>query len=250
MCLKLASMLVTVFSLGFTPSLKAGPKKEFTYSDAGLKKVGNYTLSMPEGSSRPKRPGLMVYFHGSGATQSYASNFDSLDEVARRLGLLAMAVQAPNGHDTWADHAQGPSNQHDLYVRNLLDKVFPTISDLDKKRILFVGISAGSTFLSGDFLPRNIGRYQGGAVLLCGGGGPVTRDRSLFSPLPASEAKGLPLAYYIQQADFLNRQTLEGVMYWKSRKADVSLDNPAGGSHCGFDTVKEIERLGRKVLSR
>ncbi len=243
-----APLLLSIFVL--SSKVSAGPKKEFTYNDAVLKKSGNYTLSMPIGKDRPSKPGLLVFFHGSGATQNYAANFETLDQVAQGLGLLAMAVQAPNAHDTWANHAKGPSNQHDIYVKNLLDKVFPTIPGLDKNRILFVGISAGSTFLSGDFLPRFISRYQGGAVLLCGGGGPVTTDRSLYSPLSQSEAKAFPLAFYIQQADFLNRQTVEGAFYWKSRKADVSLENPAGGSHCGFDTGKEMARLGRKVLSR
>lgn len=235
-----------VFMLLFSQILLAAPSKEYTYNDAALKKVGKYTLSNPDVQSRPKKPGLLVFFHGSGATQSYATNFDALDAVGKKLGLLAMAVQAPNGWDTWANHARGPSNQHDRYVKNLLDKVFPTIPDLNKDKILFVGISAGATFLSGDFLPRFISRYRGGAVLLCGGGGPLSADRSLMSPL--QNPRALPLAYYIQQADFLYRQTVQGIAYWKSRKAEVSADTPAGGSHCGFDVNAQLERLGRQVL--
>ncbi len=240
--------LSLVFLMFTSLKLLAGPKKEYTYNDTTLKKLGKYTLSTPEGSARPARPGLMIYFHGSGSTQTYAAGFDGLDQVAQKLGLLAMAVQAPNGHDTWANHATGPSNQHDQYVKNLLDKVFPSITGLDKNKILFVGISAGSTFLSGDFLPRFITRYKGGAVLLCGGGGPISLDNDLFTPVSKSDAKGFPLAVFIQQADFLYRQTLQGVTYWKSRKAEVAFENPAGGSHCGFDGHKEMERLGRRVL--
>lgn len=243
-------ILLSFLMLLLAQGLFAGPSQEFTYTDAALKKTGKYTLSNPDPSSRPKKPGLLVYFHGSGATNTYASNFSSLDDVARKLGLLAMAVQAPNGSDTWANAATGKSNQHDLYVRNLLDKVFPTLQGLDKNKILFVGISAGSTFLSGDFLPRFLTRYKGGAVLLCGGGGPVVMEESLFKRLSAKEASAMPLSYYIQKADFLYGQTMQGIFYWRQRQAKVAYETPEGGSHCGFDLIKELERLGKTVLAR
>lgn len=239
-----------MLSLLFSQILVAGPSKEFTYNDAALKKVGRYTLSVPLSSTRPKKPGLLIFFHGSGSTNSYAAGFDGLDKVAQNLGLLAVAVQAPNGADTWANRAEGPSNQHDQYVKNLLDKMLPTIPDVDKNRLLFVGLSAGSTFLSGDFLPRFITRYKGGVVLLCGGGGPVSLDKALYAPLSKSEAAAMPISLFVQQADFLHRQAMQGVAYWKARKASVNFETPPGGAHCGFDVNKELERLARRVLPR
>ena len=81
----------------FSQIIMAGPSKEFTYNDAALKKLGRYTLSSPSPAAMLKKPGLLIFFHGSGATNSYAAGFDGLDKVAQSLGLIAMAVQAPNG---------------------------------------------------------------------------------------------------------------------------------------------------------
>ncbi len=221
--------------------------QEKAYADSQSGKSGKYMVRLPGGSSK----GLLAFFHGSGNTATYAQNFGAVDQVAKELGLTPLVLQAPNGADTWANAARGPSNQHDVYARNLIDKeILAKNSGIDKKRIIFVGVSAGSTFLSGDFLPRFIGDYKGGAVLLCGGGGPVSQADELWRPLPRPVAESMPLSFYIQKQDFLWRQTRQGIAYWGSRGAIIATEMPEGGSHCGFDVFGEMKRQVKKILAR
>lgn len=237
--------------LFFGMAANAATNVEKTFQDPKSGKSGKYTIAMPDSSAKPKSLGLLVFFHGSGGTQSYASAFDSLNGVARENGLVALALQAPNGNDTWANHATGPGNQHEIYVKSLLDSaIFPNVSAIDRSKIVFVGLSAGSTFLSGDFLPKYISDFKGGAVLLCGGGGPVSLQKDYFTGLTKTNSLGFRLAYFIQKKDFLFSQTMQGINYWRGRNATVSFEAPEGGSHCGFDVNREMSRLIKKVLTR
>jgi poly(3-hydroxybutyrate) depolymerase len=245
----LAATLTTV--LLWSTAAAAATNVEKTFQDPKSGKSGKYTISLPDASIKPQSMGLLIFFHGSGGTQSYASAFESLSGVAKENNLIALALQAPNGNDTWANHATGPGNQHETYVKSLLDSaIFPTVAAIDRNKIVFVGLSAGSTFLSGDFLPKYISDFKGGAVLLCGGGGPVSLQKDFFTGLTKSNSLGFRLAYYIQKKDFLFTQTMQGINYWRGRNATVSFETPEGGSHCGFDVNKEMSKLIKKVLSR
>ena len=218
-------------------------KQENLYKDLVTGKSGKYTIQKPQGGGN--RNGYLLFFHGSGNTDGYASVFPTLAKVADEFRLVPVALQAPNSAHTWANAASGPGNKHEAYVRSFIDK---ELRKGGSDKIYFVGFSAGSTFLSGDLFPRFISDYRGGAVLLCGGGGPVALSKEVFKPLALDVAQRFPLYFYIQQKDFLFQQTTEGIMYWRQRNATVSYEFPEGGTHCGFDLGDELRKGLRKIV--
>lgn len=219
---------------------------EQTFKDPVTGKSGKYTVAFTGNSSA----GLLVFFHGSGNTSGYAGVFPDLEKVAYEYNLVPLALQAPDSAITWADGANGPSNQHVAYAKSFLEReIFLKHPEVKRDRLILVGFSAGSTFLSGDFLPRVMGSYQGGAVLLCGGGGPLVNDAAIFRALSDAEAKAFPLYFLIQTKDFLYPQTMQGIGYWRSRKARVTAETPEGGGHCAFDMPREL-RKGLKALGQ
>ncbi len=241
--LRLQPLFGMILYLVAGSGLLAQGKTEQKFRDPKTNKSGKYTVKFGGPSAGAKSMGLLVFFHGSGNTSGYAGSFDVLESLAQSFKLVPLAIQAPNDAITWPDSGRGPSNQHTVYARSLLDQViFNNHPEIDPGRVVFVGFSAGSTFLSGDFLPRYIKDFKGGVVLLCGGGGPVTQSPETFSALPADVAKVFSFYAYIQKGDFLYGQTREGLAYWRSRGAVVEAETPEGGSHCSFDMAKELKR--------
>jgi len=232
------------------PTVQAQTKIEQIFQDPITNKSGKYTVKF-SARAAAKSQGLLAFFHGSGNTSGYAGVFDALEAVAKEFNLVPLAIQAPNNAITWPDKAIGPSNQHVAYVKSLLERViFNAHPEMAKDRSIFVGFSAGSTFLSGDFLPAQIDQFKGGAILLCGGGGPVAQSPSIYQVLPPTIAQNFRFHVYIQKNDFLLGQTTQGVSYWKSRGAQVSFETPDGGGHCAFDFAKELQRAMGIVLNR
>lgn len=195
---------LSIFGLLFAAALYAAdPKTEDSFRDPITTKSGKYTVQFPSPGARAKSLGVLAFFHGSGNSSGYASQFGTLQTLGKEYDLIPLAIQAPNNAITWPDDATGPSNQHVAYAKSLLERVIYTgHPEIDPDRSFFVGFSAGSTFLSGDFLPALFDHYRGGAVMLCGGGGPVGRAASSIAPLPPAVAKAFPLYFYIQKGDF------------------------------------------------
>ncbi len=230
------------------PEAKAGTRTESTFKDPVTGKSGLYTAAF-ESRAAPKSQGLLLYFHGSGNTQGYAGAFDTLAAAGREFNLSPLALQAPNQAVTWPEGPHAPNNRHVEYVNSFLDReIFAKRPEIRTDRLIFAGFSAGSTFLSGDFLPGAFGKYTGGAVMLCGGGGPVRFPPDVFRKLSPEEALKIPLYFMIQKKDFLFAQTMQGLAYWKSRQALTHAETPEGGAHCAFDFSSELTRGIRKIL--
>ena len=188
---------------------------------------------MIEKNAATTRQGVLVFFHGSGSTSSYATNFEDLRKIAGDYKLLPIALQAPNGAITWAE--QGPESGRVTYVRDLLKReVFDKYPSLDPKATIFVGFSAGSTFISGDFLPAHIQDYGGGAILLCGGAPPQ------FPRRVASPQGQFKMFVAIQPTDFLFAQTMAGVQFWRGQDLTVKTVKPPGSGHCGFSFNEQL----------
>jgi poly(3-hydroxybutyrate) depolymerase len=238
-------LLLTLF---LAQAATAGTRTERNFKDPVTGKSGRYTAAFDPGAA-PKSQGLLLFFHGSGNTQGYASVFDSLASVAAEFKLVPLALQAPNQAVTWPEGPNAPHNRHVEYVNSFLEReVFSRHAEITPDRLILVGFSAGSTFLSGDFLPSFVHRHGGGAVMLCGGGGPVRFPQDVFRKLTKAEAQKFPLYFMIQKKDFLYHQTMQGVGYWKSRQALVHADTPEGGGHCAFDLASELRKGIRKIL--
>jgi poly(3-hydroxybutyrate) depolymerase len=240
-------ILLLIFVV-LAPRAHGGTRLEQNFKDPVTGKSGLYTAGF-ETKAAPKSQGLLLFFHGSGNTQGYASAFETLAAAGRDHNLVPVALQAPNQAVTWPEGPNAPNNRHVEYVASFLEKeIFAKHPEVRRDRLIFAGFSAGSTFLSGDFLPAHIRQFQGGAVMLCGGGGPVRFPQDVFRKLTPDEALKFPLAFMIQKKDFLYHQAMQGVSYWKSRQALVHADTPEGGGHCAFDFGSELSKGIRKIL--
>ncbi|MCX6107421.1 MAG: hypothetical protein NTY08_16470 [Proteobacteria bacterium] len=239
-------LIAILFLLSVSISAKAD---EAEFTSVKLDRHGKYTLILPA-SPLPKNTWLLVYFHGAGGGPHYTSQLNELTRAAHVYKMALLMIQAPNGTRSWAEPGPGSELRHVDYVNSLLEeKVYSVHKELSRQRTVFVGWSAGSTFISGDFLPSQVGKYQGGAILLCGGGPPVLPtlpENSL--PISAQTKAGFRVFYYIHGGDFLARQTMEGVSYWRDRGLAVSGEHPRGTGHCAFDLSKTLDQGLRYVL--
>lgn len=216
-------IFVVSFVWAVTPFLMSAAEERAFKDSRG--KSGKYTIDRQFSNSRS---GALIYFHGSGATPRYASNFSELTKVARRFDLTPVALQAPDNAVTWAE--KGPQSGRIDYANDLIkSEVFGKSPLIDIKKTIFVGVSAGATFVSGDFLPKYIEDYGGGAVLLCGGAPPIYPARV------GSSVKNFRMFAAIHPTDFLFSQTMAGVDFWRSFGLAIKTIQPAGSGHCGFD---------------
>jgi hypothetical protein len=223
----LAIRLVTLVS---SIPLLLGAQQESSFRDSQGKR-GNFTVDVRQPVSKS---GVLVYFHGSGSTANYAAKFSDLSDIARQFDLTPVALQAPDGAITWAEK-DAPSGRIPYAHALLKAEVFGKFPNLDANKSIFVGISAGATFISGDFLPSYINEYGGGAVLLCGGSSPIYQNQL------RGKFKNFKMFVAIHPTDFLFSQTVDGVDFWRSFGLTIKSIQPPGKGHCGFDIDKAMK---------
>ncbi|MEN9835235.1 MAG: hypothetical protein RL011_1428 [Pseudomonadota bacterium] len=230
-------------------ALALGGEAEFTHDS--LHKTGKYRLELPSDKS-PAKPGqgksepwLLVFFHGAGGGGSYDSFIPELKSAAAGRDVAVMAVQAPNHAKSWADAFDGPSRRHAEYLSDLLNrKVYSEHRQLSPKRTVFIGMSAGATFIGGDLLPDHIKNYQGGAILLCGGAPPrLMGDATTIHKLSDATVKTFKMYFTINIGDFLAEQAYAGTQYWEWRGLKIKIKDFPGNGHCSFD-MKNAVREG------
>jgi hypothetical protein len=211
------------FLIAFFLMFSSSSEENVFHDTSGM--TGKYRIDRPAPGTKL---GVLVYFHGSGSTASYAANFSDLSKIAASFDLAPVALQAPDGAITWAE--KGPSSGRIPYAQALLKtEVFGKSPNLDINKTIFVGVSAGATFIAGDFLPSHIKDYRGGAVLLCGGASPI------YPIKIATTKKDFKMYAVIHPTDFLFGQTIAGVDFWRNRGLLVKTIQPMVAGHCGFD---------------
>ncbi|MBM4251576.1 MAG: alpha/beta fold hydrolase [Deltaproteobacteria bacterium] len=228
-------------------ALALGGEAEFTHDS--LHKTGKYRLELPGDKAASKagasksEPWLLVFFHGAGGGGSYDAFLPELKSAATGRNVAVMAVQAPNHSNSWADAFDGPSRRHAAYIADLLKrKVYSEHRQLSPKRTVFIGMSAGATFIGGDLLPDHIKDYQGGAILLCGGAPPRSMsDAAAFQKLSDATAKSFKIYFSINVGDFLAEQAYAGSQYWEWRGLKMKIKDFPGNGHCAFDMKKAVE---------
>ena len=222
---------------------------EADFNDETLHKTGKYRLELPSEQSPSKankskrEPWLLVFFHGAGGGGSYDSFMPELKSAAAGRDVAILAVQAPNHAKSWADPFDGLSQRHDVYLNDLLKrKIYAQNPQLSPKRTVFIGVSAGATFIGGDLLPNHIKSYEGGAILLCGGAPPrATTDGSAFQKLSDAQTKTFKFYFSINIGDFLANQAYAGSEYWEWRGIKMKIKDFPGNGHCSFDMRKAVE---------
>jgi hypothetical protein len=218
--------ILTLISAGLVFSSAA---EEKIYRDKSGRQ-GRFTID--QGVAKPNN-GALIFFHGSGATNSYAANFSGLTKIAQKFGLTPVSLQAPDDSISWAE--KGPESGRISYAHELLqNEIFGKSLKLNARKVVFVGVSAGATFVAGDLLPAHVEKYQGGAVLLCGGASPIYPTR-----LPET-IKDFRMFFAINHSDFLFTQTLMGINFWQARHIPVKHFEPPEGGHCGFDLERAM----------
>ena len=247
LCQRIRPVATCAIMMAATIAGQAAAAESGLYNDKVTHKTGHYQIS-PPGGVGPE--GVLVYFHGSGEGSTYAAHMDLLARLAKPFNLAVVALQAPDQQNSWAADLPRTGAVNRLYVHSLLDKVVygvhPTWS---RQRTVFVGFSAGSTFLSGDFLPDEVDHYHGGAVLLCGGGSPLVPSTQNTASLNATVRSNFRLYYVIQTGDFLYAQTTAAMKEWKRRGLNVAGESPVGTGHCGFDVGKALASGLRYVFT-
>lgn len=247
-CQYIRSIIASASLIAATIPWRAAAAETGLYNDKTTHKTGLYQITPPRGVG-PE--GVLVYFHGSGGGPTYASHMELLARLAKPFNLAVVAVQAPDQQNSWAGELPRISAVNREYVHSLLDKVvYGAHPSWSRQRTVFVGVSAGSTFLSGDFLPDEIHNYQGGAVLLCGGGSPLVSTAQNTATLNATVRSNFRLYYVIQTGDFLYAQATAAMNQWKRRGLSVTGESPVGSGHCRFDLGKALESGLRYVFTR
>ncbi len=217
--------------------------EEKTFQDPKVQLQGRYSFTAPASGSKR---GLLVFFHGSGGAASYAQNYAQISSIADRWQLQVLSLQTPGMALSWAEDGAG-GKKFATYVKDLLDEaIFRPYPQLDRKRTAFVGVSAGSTFVMGDFLPQFGSEFAGGAVFLCGGGFPMLAGR----PNIGQMSQNFRMHAIIQAGDFLFMQTQGGLAFWQSQGLKASLETLPGTGHCNFDFAAALERGLREIMPK
>ena len=184
--------------------------------------------------------GVVVVLHGRGGHESISDLAQKFALFACQRGFAVAAPAAPTKNKNWPfEKLEGEKQDHFLLA--LIKQILPQELRSKKKelKIYLVGISAGATFLMGDFYPRHGAQLKGFAAALCGGSQPTAARLSGLQSLE----KSFPLFIQISSKDFLFQQAEQGL----KKYADMGLplrakitDEPG---HCAFDFVESLENI-------
>jgi hypothetical protein len=127
----------------------------------------SYKINAPADAATGKLYGLHIHFHGDGG-----GGYRDFPNKALRDGLIGVTVKAPNQNlQWWVGQPAAYADYANALIQNELLKKY----NIDPKRIYFSGVSGGSYFLAGNFLPKYGQTYAtSGAFLMCGGQTPAS----------------------------------------------------------------------------
>lgn len=193
-------------------------------SKSGLKSIYSF-LSYP-GADR-----LLIFFHGSGGAKSYATPLTKLKPLRKKFKIHLMSIRSPT-RGNWPE--KSPNNQsHVEYTREIIKHVQ---KGYKFKELILVGYSAGSTFVSGDFIPKYDFNYKLRGILLCGGGWPLSRTLDSTDVL----RKKVQLYFRIGRKDFLFDQVMATMAFYAYHKISLKKKVTEEG-HCQFPLRTSVE---------
>lgn len=196
------------------------------------------------GSAVKNKPAVsratMVVLHGSGGAGNLSSLLKSVSISACRNRFRMAALAAPNKKRNWPFESTAGEGQ-DRFLVEFLRDVLPAHFNLSRSQrhepLMLIGVSAGATFLMGDFYPRHASQFKGLALALCGGAWP-NYDRIVgVKTLDA----GFPLFVQIGKSDFLFEQVKAGLTRYAEMGLPVRASFTDAAGHCAFDFNQAID---------
>ena len=206
--------------------------QEVSFTDSvGTK--SSYKINAPQvATSSPTAPlGLHIHFHGDGG-----GGYKDFPNRESRGNLIGVTVKAPNGALTWG-RAEGVG--HAKFVQDLIQNELVKKYNIDLDRIYFSGVSGGSYFLSGHFIPMFGRTYHSGAFLMCGGMSPqVTIGDGTFLKTfrihwETTAGERSDIKNSVKQSHTAYRKVLS---QFADANPGIESNNEEGpGGHCEFD---------------
>lgn len=187
-------------------------------------KSSTYKINVP-GDIGSRLYGVSIHLHGDGGGD-YDWLYEPNVRIAKKHDLIGIVVLAPNGEKRW--YNEGEANA--IFLNELIDKEILGKYNLDRNRVYFSGVSGGSQFLTGQFIPKFGAKYNSGALLLCGGPenwlGSISSSKEFISKFK--------MFWYSGTGDFLYDQILSGISYYKNLGIQVDSEMIQGAEHCDF----------------
>ena len=204
---------------------------------AGL--ISKTALGRCAANSKSKPEGILVLLHGRGGHTAIEKLVNAFPKFACRRNFAVVAPAAPTANKNWP-FEQKRGEKQDLFLLELIQKNLPqTFSINENTPIHLVGISAGATFLMGDFYPRHGFKLKGLAAALCGGSWPTQSEINGFKDIE----KHFPLFVQISKQDFLFKQTEAGLKRYMDLGLPLRAKITEEPGHCAFDFEQSLERI-------
>lgn len=184
----------------------------------------------------------MLVLHGSGGAGNLHGLLDSVSKSACRHQFRMAALAAPNKKRNWPFESAAGEGQ-DRFLLEFLREDLPAHYKLSRSQrrepLMLVGISAGATFLMGDFYPRHANQFKGVALALCGGAWP---NHPQIVGVKSLDAR-FPLFVQIGKSDFLFEQVKAGLSRYAEMGLPVRASFTDAAGHCAFDFNQAIEEV-------
>jgi predicted esterase len=234
-----------IFLIASTAYSVSYKEKRGTYK-TGIKYKGK-NLSIKWAALQPKtssKKGVLFYFHGDGGSGLNALN--SLKGVVSKHDFHVVAVNTPYS-SSW----QGPINKRnpkhpypnaqafDMFLFKYLDTY-----KVDRNKVYFSGVSGGSMFISGHYIPKYGRNIKGGMILLCGGATSaeyLEANKAAFYT-SAGFSKGFKIYHHISRDDHLFEYAEEARRDYSSLGHPYKAEWPLSGGHCGFPIFKTMKK--------
>jgi hypothetical protein len=191
--------------------------------------------------SKQNRPrGLLIVLHGRGGADGVTGLLETFRPTLCKHNLAAAAPSAPTANRNWPFESSNGEGQ-DEFLLNFIRKNVRSLLNLsvadDSLPVYLVGISAGATFLMGDFYPNYGHTLRGRAVALCGGSWPVKGKINGIKKIEST----FPLFVQIGKSDFLFDQVTAGLKKYSQLGLPLRARFTEAAGHCAFDFNEAID---------
>jgi poly(3-hydroxybutyrate) depolymerase len=209
--------------------------------------TGAFVLHVPQSLGEHEQPGLLLSFHADGRARRGWDDPGALNRLARtgeRFKLVTVAMQEPHKHNWW----QGKVAENVRYVDDFIESYLLRRLSIDTRHLFFTGVSGGADFAGCIFPPQTRYKYQGAALVTCGGDLPSR----MLAPPPVAVTDGMRRNFRFYFADVEDDPDFPPALVDKTvgyfqglgfrvervQASHTTLDGQRdmGTGHCSFDT--------------